>query len=294
MFISPEPGSDRLFALLNGVNGEPAELVAFRDDTVVKERTQLMDLEGRIAYSFCFHPSYQRNGYLYLFTNQRMDRFGGGKANRISRVAVQSDSLELIDPNTEHIILEWESRGHDGGGLAFGRDGMLYISTGDGTSDSDQWVSGQNLGDLLGGVLRIDVRNSTPNKPYSVPPDNPFVDLPGARPELFAYGLRNPWRLTADVRTGQVWVGNNGQDLWETVHLVRSGENYGWSVYEGSHPFYLNRKLGPHPLTLPTAEHPHSEARSLTGGVVYHGSKWLALRGPVSYTHPTLPTILLV
>ena len=283
MFIAPEPGSDRLFAMLNGANGQPAELVAFRDDTLVKKRTQLINLKGRIAYSFCFNPSYERNGYLYLFTNLRLDRFGGGKANRISRVAVPSDSSEEIDLNTEHVIIEWESRGHDGGGLAFGRDGMLYISTGDGTSDSDQWVSGQTLGDLLGGVLRVDVRNSSLDKPYSVPPDNPFVDLPGARPELFAYGLRNPWRLAADVQTGQVWVGNNGQDLWETVHLVRSGENYGWSVYEGSHPFYLNRKLGPHPLTLPTAEHPHSEARSITGGIVCHGSKWPALRGQYLY-----------
>ncbi len=283
MFIAPEPGSDRLFAMLNGANGQPAGLVAFRDDPVVKELDHLMDLEGRNAYSFCFDPSYRRNGHLYLFTNQRLDRFGGGKGNRISRVAVPSDSASVIDPNTEHVILEWESRGHDGGGLAFGRDGMLYISTGDGTSDSDQWVSGQTLGDLLGGVLRVDVRNSTTDKPYSVPPDNPFVGLPGARPELFAYGLRNPWRLTADEQTGQVWVGNNGQDLWETVHLVRSGENYGWSVYEGSHPFYLNRKLGPHPLTLPTAEHPHSEARSITGGVVYRGSKWSALRGQYLY-----------
>ncbi len=188
-----------------------------------------------------------------------------------------------VDPASEHVILEWRSGGHDGGGIAFGHDGMLYISTGDGTSDSDKWLSGQTLDDLLGSVLRIDIRDSTPEKPYVIPPDNPFVDLPNARPELFAYGLRNPWRLTVDALTGQVWVGNNGQDLWETVHLVRPGENYGWSVYEGSHPFYINRKLGPHPLTLPTAEHPHSEARSITGGVVYHGAKWPDLRGHYIY-----------
>ncbi|MAE30609.1 MAG: heme-binding domain-containing protein [Verrucomicrobiales bacterium] len=283
MFIAPEPGSDRLFAMLNGANGQPAGLVAFRDDPAVTEQSRLMELDGRMAYSFCFDPGYARNGHLYLFTNLRLARFGGGKANRVSRVVVPPASGGTIDPNTEQVILEWESRGHDGGGLAFGRDGMLYISTGDGTSDSDRWVSGQTLDDLLGGVLRIDIRESTPDRPYAVPPDNPFIDLPGARPELFAYGLRNPWRLAVDARTGQVWVGNNGQDLWETVHLVRPGENYGWSVYEGSHPFYLNRKLGPHPLTLPTAEHPHSEARSLTGGVVYHGAKWPALRGQYLY-----------
>ncbi|MDB4808072.1 PQQ-dependent sugar dehydrogenase [Verrucomicrobia bacterium] len=283
IFIAPEPGSDRMFALLHESSGKPTELVTFRDEPKVAERTQAIELRGRIAYSFCFDPDYADNGQLYLFSNLRMDKFDGGKANRISRFIVRPEPEGSVDPASEHIILEWSSRGHDGGGIAFGHDGMLYISTGDGTSDSDKWLSGQTLDDLLGSVLRIDIRDSTPEKPYTIPPDNPFVDLPNARPELFAYGLRNPWRLTIDALTGQVWVGNNGQDLWETVHLVRPGENYGWSVYEGSHPFYINRKLGPHPLTLPTAEHPHSEARSITGGVVYHGAKWPDLRGHYIY-----------
>ena len=129
--------------------------------------------------------------------------------------------------------------------MAFGHDGMLYITTGDGTSDSDTWNSGQTLDDLLGSVLRIDVDRRDGERPYAVPPDNPFVDTPGARPEIWAYGLRNPWRMGVDPKTGQIWVGNNGQDLWETAYLIRRGENYGWSVYEGSHPFYLERKRGP-------------------------------------------------
>ena len=283
IFIAPEPGSDRMFVLLHESSGKPTELVTFRDEPKVAERTQSIELRGRIAYSFCFDPDYADNAQLYLFSNLRMDKFDGGKANRVSRFIVRREPEWSVDPASEHIILEWSSRGHDGGGIAFGHDGMLYISTGDGTSDSDKWLSGQTLDDLLGSVLRIDIRDSTPEKPYTIPPDNPFVDLPNARPELFAYGLRNPWRLTIDALTGQVWVGNNGQDLWETVHLVRPGENYGWSVYEGSHPFYINRKLGPHPLTLPTAEHPHSEARSITGGVVYYGAKWPDLRGHYIY-----------
>ena len=246
IFIAPEPGSDRMFALLHESSGKPTELVTFRDEPKVAERTQAIELRGRIAYSFCFDPDYADNGQLYLFSNLRMDKFDGGKANRISRFIVRREPEWSVDPASEHIILEWSSRGHDGGGIAFGHDGMLYISTGDGTSDSDKWLSGQTLDDLLGSVLRIDIRDSTPEKPYVIPADNPFVDLPNARPELFAYGLRNPWRLTIDALTGQVWVGNNGQDLWETVHLVRPGENYGWSVYEGSHPFYINRKLGLH------------------------------------------------
>ena len=152
---------------------------------------------------------------------------------------------------------------------------MLYISTGDGTSDSDNWLSGQTLDDLLGSVLRIDIAHTSEEKPYTVPPDNPFVDLLNARPELYAYGLRNPWRLTVDSVTGQVWAGNNGQDLWETVHLIRPGENYGWSVYEGSHPFYLNRKLGPASVDVADG------GASAFGGALDHG--WGGLpRGQVA------------
>src|SRR5205085_2188570 len=135
----------------------------------------------------------------------------------------------------------------------------------------------------LRGVLRIDLRQTDGTRPYSVPSDNPFVGWTNARPEIWAYGLRNPWRLTVDSKTGQIWAGNNGQDLWETAHLVRRGENYGWSVYEGSHPFYLNRKLGPTPVVPPTIEHAHSEARSLTGGVVYYGERFPELNGVYIY-----------
>ena len=276
IFIESEPGTDQLFALLYH-----SGLVSFRDEPKVAKRLKLLELPGRVAYSFCFDPAYRSNGYIYLFTN--LDHPSGEKRNRLSRFVLKRETGAVIDPASEHVIIEWHSVGHHGGGMGFGHDGMLYVTSGDGSSDSDDWVSGQTLNDLLGGVLRIDVRASSPEKPYAIPPDNPFVDVPDARPELFAYGLRNPWRLTVDAQTGQIWVGNNGQDLWETVHLIGPGENYGWSVYEGSHPFYLNRKLGPQPLTLPTAEHSHSESRSLTGGVVYHGGKWPDLRGHYIY-----------
>jgi uncharacterized repeat protein (TIGR03806 family) len=167
--------------------------------------------------------------------------------------------------------------------MAFGLDGMFYITTGDGTSDSDTWNSGQTLDDLLGSVLRINVDRRTDALPYEVPADNPFIALAGARPEIWAYGLRNPWRMGIDARTGHVWVGNNGQDLWETAHLVRRGDNFGWSVYEGRHPFYLGRKRGPTPHVYPTIEHHHAEFRSLTGGVVYYGEKFPELRGAYLY-----------
>ena len=117
----------------------------------------------------------------------------------------------------------------------------------------------------------------------SVPKDNPFVNLKDARPETWAYGFRNPWRLTVDSKTGHIWVGQNGQDLWEQAFLIEKGANYGWSVLEGSHPFYPTRKAGPTPFVKPTVEHHHNEARSLTGGIVYHGKKFPDLQGAYVY-----------
>lgn len=282
MFLAAEPQTKRLLALLHHSQGEPTQLVAFEDDPKVKKREILLELPGRNVYSFCFDPKYTENGFIYLFSNLNLEAFEGKKANRISRFKLAKSS-STIDLASEHIIIEWRSGGHDGGGIDFGLDGMLYISTGDGTSDSDTWLSGQTLDDLLGGVLRIDVRETNTKNPYKIPKDNPFVNLPNARAELYAYGLRNPWRLAVDKLTGHIWVGNNGQDLWESVHMVNPGDNYGWSVYEGSHPFYQNRTMGPHPLTIPTAEHPHSEARSITGGIIYYGLKWKDLRGHYIY-----------
>ena len=282
MFLAAEPQTKRLFALLHHGQGKPTQLVSFEDDPKVEKREVLLELPGRNVYSFCFDPNYTENGFIYLFNNLNMEAFDGKKANRISRVTLLNGS-QTIDLNSEHTIIEWRSGGHDGGGIDFGLDGMLYISTGDGTSDSDNWLSGQTLDDLLGGVLRIDIRQTSTEKPYKIPTNNPFIDIPNARGELYAYGLRNPWRLTVDKLTGHVWVGNNGQDLWESVHMVKAGDNYGWSVYEGSHPFYQNRIMGPHPLTKPTSEHPHSEARSITGGIVYYGRKWSSLRGYYIY-----------
>ncbi len=132
-------------------------------------------------------------------------------------------------------------------------------------------------------MLRIDVDQPDPGRAYSVPKDNPFVNRPGARPELWAYGLRNPWRISFDGESGQLWVGQNGQDLWEQVYLIKKGGNYGWSIVEGSHMFMADRKAGPDPILPPTAEHSHSEARSLTGGRVYRGPSLPELAGAYVY-----------
>ncbi len=181
------------------------------------------------------------------------------------------------------IIIEVESDGHNGAAPVFGLDGMMYLTTGDGTSDSDTTIVGQDMSSLLAKVLRIDVDHPDKNKNYSVPKDNPFVNMKGARPEIWSLGYRNPWRMCIDKKTGYLWLGQNGQDLWEQAYLVKKGDNAGWSVMEGSHPFYLERKQAPVPLVKPTVEHHHSEARSLTGGLVYYGKKHPNLVGHYIY-----------
>ncbi len=282
IFAIAEPGSDRLLVIeKGGEKDQPSKLLLMSDDPATTQIETLLEINHPLVYSVAFHPDYKDNGFLYVFSNGSMGE--QGRANRISRFTVTRDGTPKCDPGSERIIITWPSAGHDGGGLVFGHDRMLYITTGDGTSDSDVGVTGQDISDLLGGVLRIDVDHPTGDTPYSIPADNPFVDVENARGELWAYGLRNPWRMCVDRETGHIWVGSNGQDLWETVHLIRRGENYGWSVYEGDHPFYLNRQRGPTPFVPPTIEHHHIEARSLTGGVVYYGEPLAELNGVYVY-----------
>jgi Glucose / Sorbosone dehydrogenase len=199
------------------------------------------------------------------------------------RYTVSRQQPHGIDPKSNRVIIEWASNGHNGGDIAFGNDGYLYVSSGDGTSGSDVNLTGQSLNDLLGAVLRIDVEHPDAGRNYGIPKDNPFINRAGARGELWAYGLRNPWRLSFDRESGQLWAGNNGQDLWEQVFLIQKGGNYGWSISEGSHAFQVQRKAGPDPISPPAAEHHHSEARSLTGGRVYRGNRLPKLVGTYVY-----------
>jgi uncharacterized repeat protein (TIGR03806 family) len=282
VYIAGEPGTDRLWIVHAGSDADQgSRIVRIKDDPASTECEVVFEVPNRLVYSICFHADYHENGLVYLFSNG--PRNSENRMNQVTRYTVGRNPQGHIELKSAMVVIEWKSAGHDGGDMTFGRDGMFYVTTGDGTSDSDGWNSGQTLNDLLGSVLRIDVNRRDGPRPYSIPSDNPFVNTPGARGEIWAYGLRNPWRICSDSKTGQIWVGNNGQDLWETAHLIRPGANYGWSVYEGSHPFYLERKRGPTPLVLPTIEHPHSEFRSLTGGVVYRGEGFPELDGAYIY-----------
>lgn len=250
----------------------PSELLRLIPDGSGGYRMQEVQASSgdRVHYDLCFHPDFPKQPYLFLGLNESVD---GVKNSRIMRLEfnLSTDYLgeSTVEVVSEKAILQWPSDGHNGAAITFGLDGMLYITSGDGTTDSDTNLRGQDLTELTAKVLRIDVDRVEEGKAYSIPEDNPFIDRKETRPETWAYGLRNPWRITTDSRSGRIWIGQNGQDLWEQVYLLKRGANYGWSVMEGASVFYANRKAGPDPIELPVIDHHHSQARSLTGGIVY-------------------------
>lgn len=287
IMLKREPGTQQLWALVQS-RGGGMELIRFADHPAVTEYESLHKFPGT-ATDLVFHPDFAKNGYVYVGYNAPDDSTPYAHSCRASRFTVdlKSPARKLV-PDSEVRIIEWSSNGHNGLAMEFGNDGMFYVTTGDGTSDSDTDMTGQDMTKLLAKLLRIDIDHVRPEDAakgmhYSVPTDNPFVGRPNIRPETWSYGFRNPWRMAVDRKTGHIWVTQNGQDVYEQVYLCRAGENYGWSVTEGSHPFYLERPRGPTPIVPPTVEHSHMEARSLTGGVVYYGEKYPELRGAYIY-----------
>ncbi|MEM7010673.1 MAG: PQQ-dependent sugar dehydrogenase [Verrucomicrobiota bacterium] len=233
------------------------------------------------VYGITLHPNFEENGYIFLGSSGPRTAERANWRALVMRYTIPDEGP--IDPATGFEILQWPSHGHNGTALAFDEDGLFYMTSGDGTSDSDTDLTGQRLDLFLAKVMRVDVDNPAPGKAYSIPEDNPFLDVPGARPETYAYGFRNPWRAVWDKNLGKLWVGQNGQDRLEQIYLVEPGANYGWSVYEGSRIFYKERKLGPTPVSPPTFEHGHHESRSLTGGAVYYGKKLADLKDAYIY-----------
>jgi len=234
------------------------------------------------VYGIAFHPKFAENRQVFI-TYTVGNKLPAG--SRLSRFMVAQEDPLIISPHSEQILLTWLSGGHNGAALAFGPDGYLYLSTGDAEvpNPPDPLNTGQVLSDLLSSILRIDVNKPSANLPYSIPSDNPFLNTPNARPEIWAYGLRNPWKISFDSQTGRLWCGDVGWQEWESIHLITRGGNYGWPATEGSNVIDSNRYRGPSPLSPAVVTHCHAEAASITGGFVYHGSAFPELKGAYLY-----------
>jgi glucose/arabinose dehydrogenase len=291
-----------------------------RKGTDGAEAREFLNLEDRKPHasleqgllSLAFHPRFSSNGLFYIFYCQQNPR-----RTVVSEMKVSAGNPDRADTNSEHILLEipQPSEVHKGGLASFGPDGFLYLGVGDGGGQNDEFGTGQNTSALQGKILRIDVdsrsviglRGARETLPYGLPADNPFMREPdfwenSARKEIWAYGLRNPWRYSWDRATGEMWAGDVGQDKWEEIDLIVKGGNYGWSVREGAHHF----KPGPEGARYvePVIEYPHktnllaetkfrhhSIGACVIGGYVYRGAKHPALRGIYVYGDYALGTI---
>jgi len=224
-----------------------------------------------------FHPNYASNGYFYVHYTPT------ASLSIISRFTVSADA-NIADAGSEEILLEipQPQTNHNGGQLAFGADGFLYFAVGDGGGGGDPQNNSQNRGNLLGTILRIDVDNRENGLNYAIPSSNPFVGQEGVRPEIFAYGLRNPWRMSFDAQNGSLWMGDVGQGEREEINVITSGGNYGWKILEGTYCFSGDCETAG--LTAPVFEYGHDNGdRSITGGFVYRGSAIPSLVGKYIY-----------
>lgn len=281
LFIAAPPdGSGRLFVV-----EQAGRVLWFENAGETKETHLAMDIRKKVRtvhneeglLGLAFHPKFKDNGFVYLQYSASDPR-----RNVISRFTADR-ARERLDPASEKVVLEVEQPygNHNGGMLAFGPDGFLYIGLGDGGAGGDPHDYAQDPGSLLGKMLRIDVDRAEGGKAYAVPRDNPFAGRPGARGEIWALGLRNPWRYSFDRKTGELWAGDVGQNAWEEIDLIKKGLNYGWNRREGKHAF--QSKTDERRFEEPVAEHGRGEAQSITGGYVYRGEKWPALAGRYIY-----------
>lgn len=225
-----------------------------------------------------FHPNFSSNGFFYVFYTPV------SSIARVSRFTISKTDSGLADAASELVILEIPQprTNHNGGQLAFGLDGYLYIAVGDGGGAGDTDGNAQNRTNLLGNILRIDVDTTQGNLNYSIPPDNPFVDEPDFRSEIYAYGFRNPWRMSFDTQTDKLWTGDVGQNKIEEIDVVELGGNYGWNLYEGTDCF--SGDCNDSGLIDPIFEYSQSSGdRSITGGYVYRGAENPSIIGKYIY-----------
>jgi glucose/arabinose dehydrogenase len=271
IFITEQSGVIQVFSA-----GRPEEGSSIFLD--ITDRVNSGGEEGLLGMAF--DPGYFENGHFYVYYSAANPR-----RSIVSRFSLDQGNPAVASPQSEVVILEVGQpfANHNGGQIAFGPDGYLYVGLGDGGSGGDPQGNGQNLDTLLGKILRIDVSNLSTNGAYQIPADNPFTGIAGVRAEIWAFGLRNPWRFSFDKETGQLWAGDVGQNMWEEIDIIIKGANYGWNIMEGFHCYSPASGCDQSGLTLPLVEYNHSQGCSVTGGYKYSGDKTPSLRGHYIY-----------
>lgn len=290
-------GSNRVF-----VAEQDGIVKVFANDPDVEEASVFLDIDERCRYrdnqneegllGFAMHPKYKDNGQVFVYYTTASEEH----TSFISRFTTSKDDPDSAEAGSEVVLMKIKQPywNHNGGTIAFGPDGYLYIGLGDGGSGNDPEGNGQNLRTLLGSILRIDVDHADKNLGYSIPPDNPFVDTQvvvnrrgdkaPARGEIYAYGLRNVWRMSFDRETGTLWAGDVGQNLWEEINIITKGGNYGWNIREARHWFRPDGNDAPRKeLIDPVWEYHHDIGKSITGGSVYRGTEVPELIGKFVY-----------
>ena len=266
----------QIHVLPNNSNADKSKI--FLD---ISSKVRYIDKENEEGLlGLAFHPDYKKNGEFFAYYTVKHTPH----LCVISRFRVSKDNPDQADPAYEEVLIEiphpfWN---HKGGTLAFGPDGYLYCAVGDGGDGNDPYNNGQNLGTLLGKIIRIDVNKKDTGMKYSIPKDNPFLGQKAA-PEIFAYGFRNIWRMAFDKTTGNLWAADVGQNLWEEINIVKKGGNYGWALREGAHPFGNYDSKAAQNLIDPVFEYDHRMGKSITGGFVYRGKKIPELQGHYLY-----------
>ncbi len=285
LFVAEQQG--RIYSIPDRRDVRAADLFLDVSELVARLNAKLDEpdqLALEAVYGLTFHPQFASNRRFYVcYVVRYKDRDRGQYPHGTRVVELRADDNNppraLVE--SERLVIDWLQGGHNGGCIKFGLDGKLYISSGDGgfAYPPDGRNSGQDVSNLRSAVLRIDVDRQTEDRAYAIPDDNPFVKTEGARGEIWAYGMRNPWKMSFDRQTGDLWVGDVGWELWELVYHVKPGDNYGWSLVEGRQPVHPDRRPGPTPVVPPAVEIPHTEAASITGGFVYRGERLPELKG---------------
>jgi glucose/arabinose dehydrogenase len=273
-------GTDRIFVV-----EQAGRIKVFPNSQASTTAKVFLDITDRVLsggerglLGLAFHPDFENNGYFYV--NYTFST-NGNDSTKIARFQVTSNP-DSADKNSEFEILKFDQpySNHNGGWTGFGPDGYLYIGTGDGGSGGDPQNNAQNINVLLGKILRIDVDGGTP---YAIPTTNPFYDSTGSvAKEIYAWGMRNPWRCSFDPVTGKLWCGDVGQGAWEEIDIIENGKNYGWRCYEGNHTYNTSGCNYPE-YVFPIWEYGHSPECSITGGYVYRGPGVPALVGKYIY-----------